>query len=158
MVNFRSATTLQGLQTLPFCADALVLVVPRGHALAQRAAVSLSEVVDYAFVGLAHGSALQAHITHHARRLGKRLSYRIRLRSFESVCQVVGQGIGVGNVPQAVAARCARSAKIKRIALTDAWAARNIVLCVRQLYELPVPARHLAQHVLAAALLPHPSP
>lgn len=35
---------LQGLQILAFCADALVRVVPRGHALSQRAAVSLSEV------------------------------------------------------------------------------------------------------------------
>lgn len=92
------------------------------------------------------------------RRLSKRLSYRIRLRSSESVCQVVGQGIGVGIVTQAVAARCACSAKIKHIALTDAWAARNLVLCVRQLDKLLVTARHLAQHVLDAGLLRQPSP
>jgi DNA-binding transcriptional LysR family regulator len=106
--------------------------------------------VDCAFVGLAEGSALQEHVARHARRLGQRLNYRIRLRSFESVCRVVGLGIGVGIVPQAVAARCARSAKVRRIALTDAWAARNLVLCVRHLDELPAHAQQLVQHVLTA--------
>lgn len=141
---------LEGLETFAFRADALVLVVPRDHVLARRTTISLSDVVDFAFVGLVAGSAIEEHITHHARRLGKQLSYRIRLRSFESVCRVVGQGIGVGIVPQAVAARCARSAKVRRIALTDAWAARSLVLCVRQLDKLPVPAQRLVAHVLAA--------
>ena len=141
---------LEGLETFIFRADPLVLVVPRDHALAQRTEISLSDVVDYAFVGLGDGSALQEHITHNARRLGKRLNYRIRLRSFESVCRVVGQGIGVGIVPQAVAIRSARSTKVKRIALTDAWAKRNLVLCVRHLDTLPPHAQQLVQHVLAA--------
>jgi DNA-binding transcriptional LysR family regulator len=141
---------LEGLETFGFRADPLALVVPRDHVLAGRASVGLAEVVDCAFVGLAEGSALQEHVARHARRLGKRLNYRIRLRSFESVCRVVGLGIGVGIVPQAVAARCARSAKVRRIALTDAWAARNLVLCVRHLDELPTHAQQLVQHVLTA--------
>ncbi|MEG1770274.1 MAG: LysR substrate-binding domain-containing protein [Comamonas sp.] len=141
---------LAGLQTFAFRADPpLVLVVPREHVLARRKALALSEVADCAFVGLAEGSALQAHITQHARRLGKRLNYRIRLRSFESVCRMVGEGIGLGIVPQAVAARHARSAGLARIALTDAWAARNLVLCVRDLDLLPGPAQQLVRHLLA---------
>ncbi|MDB5930643.1 MAG: transcriptional regulator, LysR family [Polaromonas sp.] len=147
------AVDLQGLDTFVFRPDPLVLVVPRAHAFTQRRTVSLAEVVDLAFVGLIEGSALQEHIAFHARRLGKRLNYRIRLRSFESVCRVVGEGIGVGIVPQAVAMRWARSAKIKRITLTDAWATRNLVLCVRRLDTLPAHAQQLVQHVLAA--VPH---
>lgn len=142
---------LEGLQTFAFRADPLVLVVPRDHVLARRKALALSEVADCAFVGLVEGSALQAHITQHARRLGKRLNYRIRLRSFESVCRMVGEGIGVGIVPQAVAARQARTAKVRRIALTDAWAARNLVLCVRDLDTLAAPAQQLVRHLLASA-------
>lgn len=148
------AADLQGLEVFPFRADPLALVVPRDHALAQRARVCLSDVVDCAFVGLAEGSALQEHVSHHARRLGKRLHYRLRLRSFESVCRMVGLGIGVGIVPQAVAARCARSARIRRIALADPWAERNLVLCVRQLEQLPAHVRQMVQHVLAAQPAP----
>lgn len=140
---------LQGLQTFAFRADPLVLVVPRGHGLAQRRSIALADVVDCAFVGLVEGSALQEHIAQQARRLGRRLNYRIRLRSFESVCRMVGEGIGLGIVPQAVAARHARSAGLVRIALTDAWAARNLVLCVRDLDLLPGPAQQLVRHLLA---------
>lgn len=142
------AADLEGLEVFPFRADPLSLVVPRDHALARRARVCLADVVDCAFVGLAEGSALQEHVSHHARRLGKRLHYRLRLRSFESVCRMVGLGIGVGIVPQTVAARCARSARIKRIALADPWAVRNLVLCVRQLAQLPAHVQQMVQHVL----------
>lgn len=142
---------LEGLRTYAFCADPLVLVVPRQHALAQRRAVHLEEVAQQPFVGLLEGSALQAHIAQHARRLGQRLDYRIRLRSLESVCRMVDEGIGVGIVPRAVALRSARATGIKRIALLDAWAARNLVLCVRDAAALPAPAQQLLQHLLAAA-------
>lgn len=143
------AVDLEGLTSFPFAADPLSLVVPRGHELAQRGSVRLADVVDCAFVGLVEGSALQEHVAHHARRLGKRLNYRLRLRSFESVCRMVGLGIGVGIVPRAVATRCARSAGIRRVALADSWAMRNLVLCVRRPDALPVHVKQLIDHVLS---------
>jgi DNA-binding transcriptional LysR family regulator len=143
-----NAADLDGLQSFPFRADPLALVVPRDHRLAKRVTVGFADIVDHPFVGLVQGSALQEHLAQHARRLGKRLNYRIRLGSFESVCRVVGEGIGVGIVPQAVAVRHARSARIKRLALTDDWAARHLVLCVRRLETLPAPAQQLVHHVL----------
>lgn len=142
---------LQGLQTFKFRSDPLVLVVPEGHVLAGRRTIRLSEVLDCDFVGLVDGSALQEHVTQQARRLGGHLSYRVRLRSFEAVCRMVGLGIGVGIVPRAAAARCARSARLKRVTLTDAWANRSLVLCLRDVDQLPLYARQMVQHVLAAA-------
>jgi DNA-binding transcriptional LysR family regulator len=143
-----------GLETHVLRPDPLVLVVPSGHPLAQRKSATLAEVVDQSFVGLAAGSAFHEHLAEQARRLGKRLNYRIRLRSFESVCRMVGQGIGVGIVPLAVAQRCGRNAKVKRVALTDAWAQRQLVLCVRQLSALPAHAQQLVQHILTTAQSP----
>src|SRR3546814_3808200 len=93
--------------------------------------ISLAALADYDFVGLMEGSALQDHIAHHARRSGKQLSYRIRLRSIDAVCRMVGQGVGIAVVPKAAAVRCAKSAGIKHIALTDAWASRELLLCLR---------------------------
>lgn len=145
------AADLEGLEVFHFRPDPLAVVVPRGHHLADRSRVFLADLVDCSFVGLADGSALQEHVTHHARRFGKRLNYRLRLRSFESVCRMVGLGIGVGIVPQAVAARCSRSARIKRIVLADAWATRNLVLCVRHLEELPPYAKQMVKHMLTFA-------
>lgn len=140
---------LQGLACHLFRADPLVLIVPRHHPLAAQTRASLADVIDEPFVGMGDGSALHEHIARHARRLGKRLNYRIRLRSFESICRLVGVGIGVAIVPQAVAARHARAAHVRRLTLSDPWATRNLVLCVRNLEELPPHARLLVQHLLA---------
>src|SRR5690606_23236966 len=93
--------------------------------------------------------ALQDHIAHHARRSGRPLGYRIRLRSLDAVCRMVGQGIGIGVVPKAAAVRCAKSAGIKSIALTDAWASRDLVLCVRSTTELPAYVRQMMTTILA---------
>ena len=144
------AADLAGLVVHPFCADPLVLVLPRGHAWATRTGIGLAEVADAPLIGMAEHSAFHAHLAQHARRLGKRLVYRVRLRSFESVCRLVGQGIGVGIVPQAVAQRCARSAGVQRVALTDAFAARTLVLGLRDEAALAPAARLLLQHLMAA--------
>lgn len=53
---------------------------------------------------------------------------------------------------QRSSSRSARSAKINRITLTDAWATRHLVVCVRHMHELPTPARQMVQHVMAADL------
>lgn len=48
-----------GIELIPYRRDRLVLVVPGGHALAARARVRFSEVLDYPFVMLLHaGSAI----------------------------------------------------------------------------------------------------
>jgi DNA-binding transcriptional LysR family regulator len=141
---------LQGLETHVFCPDPLVLIVARDHELAQRRTASLAELADYDFVGLAEGSALQDHIAHHARRSGKQLGYRIRLRSIAAVCRMVGQGIGIAVVPRAAAVRCGKSAGIKHIGLTDAWASRELLLCLRSSEELPAYVRQMMAFILAA--------
>lgn len=145
------AVDIEGLRHFVFRRDDLVLVVPRGHALARRRRVALSELVDCEFVGLSEGSPLQALVSLHARRLGRRLSFRVRVRSFEAVCRMVERGVGVGIVPRASADRCAVSMKIGRIAMTDTWAARHLLACVRREEDLPLNARRMLDHLLADA-------
>jgi hypothetical protein len=40
---------------------------------------------------------------------------------------------------------------IKAVALTDAWAARELTICIRSLSELPPYARQLVEHLRAGA-------
>ncbi|SAI71425.1 LysR family transcriptional regulator [Bordetella ansorpii] len=146
---------LSGLQIHPYRPDPLTLIVPRGHELAARTRVNLAEVAHLDFVGLEESSALQSHVAGHARRAGKPLAYRIRLRSLEAVCRMVGQGIGIGVVPQAAALRYGRAAGIRRVALADTWAHRSLVLGVRDDDDLPGYIRELMLHILAG---PSPKP
>lgn len=140
---------LHGLRTRIFRHDPLTLIVPRGHPLAAQPQVLLQDVAGHDFVGLVQGSALQEHIAHHARRSGRPLSYRVRLRSFDAVCRMVGQGVGVAIVPRAAALRYGRAAGVRRVALADPWAARDLVLCVRD--DLPAYADELVAYALRDA-------
>jgi DNA-binding transcriptional LysR family regulator len=142
------AVDVQGLERLTFRRDDLVLVVPQGHALARRRKIALADIGDSEFIGLAPGNPLQEHIERQARRLGKRLDYRVRVRSFEAICGMVEQGIGVGIVPIKAAGRCAATMRIRCIALTDAWAARHLLACVRAMDALSPNARRLLQLLL----------
>lgn len=141
---------LAGLEQAFFRRDPLCLVVSRTHPLARFDSLALAEAADQPFVGLGAASALQQHLGMHARQLGKRLSYRIRLQDLESVCRVVGQGIGVAVVPLAVARRHGRAAGLKRLSLTDAWAARSLVVCLRSRQALAPHVTALLDHMLAA--------
>lgn len=145
------AVDLQGLATWALRPDPLVLIVPRGHALAGRQRVALADVAHLDFIGLAEGSALQSHVARQALRGGQRLRFRVRLRHFEAVCQLVGLGVGVGIVPLAAAARLRRTHQLKALHLTDGWAQRSLVLCTRSPGELPPHALQLLQHLAAGA-------
>lgn len=137
-----------GLQSYAFRDDPLVLVAPLSHPLAQLRRIPLSDVAAHELVGLEEGRALQDLVAQYARRLGRRLHYRVRLRSLEQVCRMVGLGVGVGIVPRAVARRCGRQARIRQVALSDAWAQRRLYVCLRQREALSPHAAVLLQYLL----------
>ncbi|WNG60862.1 LysR family transcriptional regulator [Archangium gephyra] len=142
---------LTGLETFPFRVDQLVVVTARTHPLAARRELRFSEVLEQDFVGLASGSALQDYLSEHAARAGRRLKLRVRLRGFDAICRMVERGIGIGVVPATAARRCQKSMAIRGLRLTDAWARRQLTLCVRRFAELPLHARQLLQHLSASA-------
>ena len=73
--------------------------------LARRRSLGFRETLAQDYVGLGAGSALQQHIEDNAARLGRRLKLRVRLPSFEAVCRVVENGIGLAIVPATAARR-----------------------------------------------------
>lgn len=137
-----------GLQTFFLGTDPLMLLTPRGHEWASRKQINFAEVANCELVGLQAGSALDEHLMGHARRMGVRLRYRIRLRNFEAICRMVGQGVGLGVVPRSAVQRYARSAKAKAISLADTWAGRSLVICVRDVEALPAHAQQLIAQLL----------
>ncbi|PTL84018.1 LysR substrate-binding domain-containing protein [Vitiosangium sp. GDMCC 1.1324] len=140
---------LAGLESFPFRLDQLVLVTAREHPLAKHREIRFAEVLDHEFIGLATGSALQDYLSEHAARAGRRLKFRVRLRSFDAICRLVKRDIGIGVVPETAARRCQRSMAIRRLRLTDSWALRRLTLCVRRFAELPVHAQQLVQRLRA---------
>jgi len=139
---------LDELETYLFRHDQLCLVVPRGHPLAGRRRLAFAETLAAGdFSGLPQGGALAEHLAAQAARLGRPLRSRLRSRGFDAICRMVERGAGVAVVPETAARRCRRGMAIRALALTDAWALRRLVICVRRLDALPPHARRLVEHL-----------
>lgn len=139
------------LETYPFRRDRFVLVVAEDDPMAERTKVEFAKVLDRDFVGLDRSSALQRFLADKAARIGRPLRLRIQLRSFDAVCRMVEAGVGIGIVPESTARRTERALHIVAVALTDAWAVRDLTVVVRKFDELPPYARELVTHLRAGA-------
>jgi DNA-binding transcriptional LysR family regulator len=143
-----------GLETRLFCEDRLVLALGPGHPLGKglrrNAALPFAAAVEHDFIGLAGDSALQQYLGDHAARLGKRLRYRVRVRSFDAVCRMVASGAGLAVVPESAVLRSRDVASLKPVRLSDPWAKRRLLLCMRSYADLPGYARELVDALTLA--------
>jgi DNA-binding transcriptional LysR family regulator len=140
---------VSALETYRFRKDRFVLVVARDHPLAGRSQVAFAEVLDHDFVGLDRASALQRFLAAKAAPSGRPLRLRVQLRSFDAVCRMVECRVGIGIVPETTAWRVARTMAISAVALSEAWALRELTICIRSFAELPPYARQLVEHLRA---------
>ncbi|MDR3669233.1 MAG: LysR family transcriptional regulator [Holophaga sp.] len=137
------------LELLPFAIDRLVLVAARANPLSARRSIAFQEVLGRDFVGLSPGSPLQDFLGDKAARAGHPLGFRIRIPTFEGICQLVARDVGIGILPHSAAARWRRSMAIRPVKLTDPWATRRLSLCMLQFEALPGPTRELVRHLAA---------
>lgn len=144
---FSAAVEQPRLTTHPFAVDRLVAVMSANHPLAGARTLTLDGLRHEAFIGLPPGSALQAHVDAHARALGCTLNVRIRMASFEGICRMAAEGVGIGIVPDTAARRSPRGLPLRRVRLSDPWAKRELVLGYRDLEGLSPAARKLAAHL-----------
>jgi molybdate transport repressor ModE-like protein len=133
------------LQTLPFRDDPLVLVMARSHPLAHqlknRRHMAFSEALEHDFIGLAGDSAFQQNANEQAARLGRRIHCKIRLRSFEAICRMAASGAGLAILPETAARRSPDDLRV--VKLSDEWADRKLLICLRDEAALPGYVREL---------------
>jgi DNA-binding transcriptional LysR family regulator len=140
-----------GLEVFPFRVDRFVLVTTPTHPLAEKKKIAFVEALDSDFVGLDRASSLQRFLSDKAERIGRRLKLRVQLRSFDAVCRMVEGNVGIGVVPETTAARAMRTMKLHVIELSDDWAPRNLMICVRSLRDLPIYAQDLVKSLAQPA-------
>jgi DNA-binding transcriptional LysR family regulator len=146
------AVDLSQLESFPFRTDRLVAVAT--PELAQQLApegrpVPFVRLADFDHVSLAGDSALFNYLELQARRLGRTLHARVRLRDFAAICRMVEAGVGVGIVPEPAARRGAQTMNIVVIELLDAWALRQLSICVKSFDALPRHAQQLVDALRA---------
>ncbi|EKT62421.1 LysR substrate-binding domain-containing protein [Providencia burhodogranariea] len=131
------STALNGLDHRTLCDDPLIVFVPLASPWTKWDSVSFSDIVNSEFVGLTEGIALQDHLDEHAKSLGTRLNYRVRMATVDGIMQVVSQGGGLAIIPQQSALRFIGNYQGKLISLSDTWAKRKLVICARNFDQLP---------------------
>lgn len=138
---------LEGLVTVPFRADELVLVTRPDHPLGQHAKVSFEQVLDQPFVGLHADSSLHLLLTRAAADAGRQINLRIQVTSFDAVCAMVAAGLGISIVPRAATTPYVQSLKLVSIPLSNHWALRQLWLCTVK-GNLHAAARLLLEHLM----------
>ena len=88
-------------------------------------------------IGLHEGSTLLSFLREHVERLGKHLSLRIQVSSFEAICRMVEAGVGIGIIPESAAVRHSRTMQLIAVQLDEPWAIRERSILVRELEALP---------------------
>ena len=134
---------LEGLLSLPFRQDRLVLLVSQQHALASRLHCSFAETLDSPYVGMPGERAMQRFIEDMAILAGKPLMVRVRAPSFDAIAQLVAQHVGVAILPLAAAQRLAQSLPLNLVDLSESWVSRELRVCVRDVADLDSHAKQL---------------
>jgi DNA-binding transcriptional LysR family regulator len=136
---------LGALHTIAVRRDDLVVIAGAGHDVDPKRKLRLAQIRSRPFVGLAAHVPLQKYIENQAADAGIPLSMRLRVQSFDDLCDSVRGGIGLAIVPEAVARRHARD--LVAIELEDGWAKRTLNIGMRDPEALSAEARELVEHI-----------
>ncbi len=138
-------TLSEGLETMVVDVDELVLIVPHGHALADRGAIDLTQALDHDFVTLARTASLTRKVSAGAEAAGRTLRIRVQVRSFDAMCRMVAAGLGLAILPQAGAGLYAQALNLKVVALQGLDTRRRLLLAMRSRGALSAAALALVE-------------
>ncbi|HEU0202297.1 MAG TPA: LysR family transcriptional regulator [Burkholderiaceae bacterium] len=145
------AGDLSGLTTHPYRIDHLCIVLLPGHPLAGKKKVAFIDTLPYEQIEIQSGSMVQGTLRRAAAMANQTLRHRILVSTFNAACRNVAAGLGIAVVPREVAETYARARKLRLIALTDSWAERRFVICMRARESLTATARLLVDYLHARA-------
>ncbi|HSW17943.1 MAG TPA: LysR family transcriptional regulator [Ramlibacter sp.] len=95
-----SGLDLSLLDAVTYIEDAMVAVVHDGHPLAARDGVSFQEMLDFDFVAIETGAALNAAFHGAAKLIGREFKPRYLVQSVEVASSLVQVGLGVTLMPR----------------------------------------------------------
>jgi len=147
-VGIFSDTSLdQDIEVFPYREDTLALIVPAGHPLAAKAGFRFIDALDYDFIGLHTGSAINRIVSRAADELRRTINLKVQVTGFDALCFMVNSELGIGVLPLAIAKRYARIFGLRIIAIRESWARRKILIGVRSFESLPPAARLFVEHL-----------
>ncbi len=86
-------------------------------------------------VGLHIGASVHELMLQRALERGRTLNARLQVRGFDAIAQLVGAGLGVAVLPEAVARRFASLFAIEVLPLDEPWASRRYLIAARDVTQ-----------------------
>jgi DNA-binding transcriptional LysR family regulator len=145
------AADLEGLQTRPYRSDHLAIIANPSHPIAGKRRCAFEDTLDHDHVGLPASTAVHIMLARAAAIIGRAISYRAVVSTFDASLRCVRANLGIAVVPREVAEPVAAAYGLKVIPLTDRWAQRKFAICFHDEGRLSPAARALAAHLQAAA-------
>jgi DNA-binding transcriptional LysR family regulator len=141
----------EGLQVFPYRRYALAAVLPSGHALADAPQLAYAQLLGDTLVELGRDSGIAQVFDDAARQARTSRTVRARVSSFETICTLVMQGLGVGVVPLYLKRGVERPLDVRFVPLSDSWAQPRSFIAVRDFDALPVAAQAFVTHLRASS-------
>lgn len=141
----------EGLRCFPYSGDRLAIAVERHHRLAGAGRVRFAEILEEDLVALGPGSAVSRLLVEEARQLGRYMKVRVKVNSFEAMCQMVRHGLGVGILPEDAVRPLADALGLILVTLDEPWAIRAFDVCVPALPDMAPPTARLLESLRARA-------
>jgi DNA-binding transcriptional LysR family regulator len=149
-IGIFSDTSLDSdIEVFPYRDDRLALIVPAGHPLAAKAGFRFVDALDYEFIGLHTGSAINRIVSRAADELKRTIKLKVQVTGFDALCFMVNSELGIGVLPLAIAKRYSKMFGMRILPITESWAHRKILIGVRSFESLPAAAQLFVEHLRA---------
>ncbi|WP_326536606.1 LysR family transcriptional regulator [Pseudorhodoferax sp.] len=139
---------LDEIETQPYRVDRLMAVVARGHALAEREHVKVTELLEHNLIGIAPSTNLMGLVRKAAADAGVEFTPKYNVNSVYAAAGLVRVNQGVTIQPENML-----SAKdldwVTTVPLDEPWAQRRLMVGTKRGRSLTVAARNFAAQLLA---------
>lgn len=142
-----SNVDLWGLRQFPYGRDELMLVLHRDHPLARESRPSFEQVMEHELVGLQTTSQMTTFLAGLAARKGHKLRYRSYVSTYEAVCHLIAENLGVAILSSRAVQISAKALDLLLLPLAEPWASRSTVVCVNEDKPLSEVAGKLLAHL-----------
>lgn len=138
---------IEGIVSLPYQRDELVLVMPFDHPLSQHSEVGIIDALAFNFVGLHTGSFINQQLLRAASAANVPFKCRVQVTSYDALSLMVEAGMGIALMPRVIGERYSQLGKIRVLTLNEAWAHRELKICIRSNASLSVATRLFIEHL-----------
>ncbi|MEL6667167.1 MAG: LysR family transcriptional regulator [Pseudomonadota bacterium] len=121
----------EGLRTLPYLHDRLVLVVPNSHPLEGRVSASFEDFLDWEMIGVQNASSLTRLVRKVVGAASPRFAYSYMASTNEVARTMVANNLGIAILPEKFVSPYLKLLPISMIPISGDWAARDISIVVR---------------------------